>query len=76
MSDKLNLNNIFLEIDKEIYIEEIIIWLNERKKFGNKLKPIISGKTVELIIMKELSKEEIEKLKSEKSESLDKVVKK
>jgi len=51
MSNDLNLNNIFLCKNKEIYIQELINWLEERKKNGNKILVTSDENIVELIII-------------------------
>lgn len=51
MSNDLNLNNIFLCKNKEIYVQELINWLEDRKKYGDKLLVTSDEKIVELIII-------------------------
>lgn len=78
----MNLDNIPLAIGREIYIDQLILWLQDSKKKYTKLIP--SKKDNEIIIeliMKEqkkpeLTKAQIEKLQKEKSKSFDKIVKK
>jgi hypothetical protein len=46
----IDTKNIYIELDKEIYIEELIIWLNERKKKYSKIKPTVDNKLIKLIV--------------------------
>lgn len=77
----MNVDNIFIAIDKEIYIDELILWLQDRKEKYLKLVPCKKeNETVIQLVMKEdkkpLTKAEIEKLKEIKKKSQDKIIKK
>jgi len=46
----MNLENIFIAIDKEIYIDELMLFLEQRKEKGyGKIKPVINEKVIEFI---------------------------
>jgi len=76
----LDLDNIVLGLNKEVSIDQLIIWLERRKEKGySTIKPTFKeGEIIiELVVMKtELTKEEIEKLKSDKEKQMPKIIKK
>jgi len=79
----MSADNIFLAIDKEIYIEEIISWLNARKENYSTIKPTLKDGeiAIELVVMKEVKKPQltqaqIDKLKADKEKEMPKIVKK
>jgi hypothetical protein len=79
----MNLDNIFLGIDKEIYIEELISWLNARKENYSTIKPTLKDVeiVIELVVMKEVKKpqltqSQLDKLKADKEKAMSKIVKK
>lgn len=71
----MNLDNIFLAIDKEIHIDELILWLQDRKEKYLKLVPRKKeNETIIELVMKETLKDFtpeqkkafIDKIKAEK----------
>lgn len=56
MSNKLtnvDLENIYLALNKEIYIDELINWLEQRKRTGySKIKPETTDKVITLITIR------------------------
>lgn len=80
----MNLDNIFLGLNKDVSIDQLIIWLERRKEKGySAIKPTFKeGEIIiELVVMKEvkkpeLTKAQIEKLKADKEKQMSKIVKK
>jgi hypothetical protein len=65
----MNLDNIFLGLDKEIYIEELISWLNARKENYSTIKPTLKDGeiVIELVVMKEVKKPQLTQAQLEKA---------
>ena len=53
IEEKINLDSVFLMLDKEIYIDELIMFLENRKSNYTKIKPILGsafGETTHIIL--------------------------
>lgn len=63
----INTNNIFLAINSEVYIQNLIDWLEERKNTYDKIIVTKSDNVVELIVIKDfMDIKEINKMLSDK----------
>jgi len=51
--NNIDLENIYIDLEKEIYIDQLILWLELRKKSGyNKIKPESNEKIITLITIR------------------------